>query len=427
MSSTLDAPPRQADTKKINQLPVATRARIMPSSIPSPLTSIPLHNQMHPNRPGMTPYLALTANSNSVARKLKRGLPERRKRGTGLCPDIGKARLLTPEEEIALGRKIQRLNSMDSQREKLIVDLGKEPSDAAWASACGYGLSEEGVGQFSIDYRDCLEAKHVMVASNMRLVMAMAKKYRHVSVPYADLVQEGSLGLIRAAEKYDPARGFKFSTYASWWVQQAIFKAAAHHSRIIRLPVHVHNLLFSMRRANRELTSELGRAPTEGEVANYLQIPVARLKHYMQASRRTLSTETPSGFYGSGKRDSNSAFVLGDTLESRDALAPEDSAEMQLIRHKLAEVMNDLEEEERRVVSLRFGLEDGRFRSNSEIAEMTRCSQDWVRKKELSAMRKLRSPEHQEGLIHFFHSLDGLAKLASPTSGGGSKVGAQRA
>ncbi|CAM9667898.1 unnamed protein product [Chrysoparadoxa australica] len=311
--------------------------------------------------------------------------------------ELGRAKLLTRAQEIELGLKIQQLVEMENVRSKLVEDSGREPTDSEWAEACGY----EGVRRSSFRdlYNECLDAKQLMVRSNMRLVIAVAKRYSRMGVPLADLIQEGCLGLIRAAEKYDPHRGFKFSTYAAWWIQQAIFKAIAYNSRLIRLPVHVHNLLHNVRRARRELVAQLGHSPTdaqvtatataaaaatpstfpsshladcsspsasptnslretEPQVANYLNMPVERLKHYLRASRNTVSTEISAGRPGSAQPGE---FVLGDTLESKDTPAPEDSAEMALFRLKLKEVMSELAEEERRVVVLRYGLDDGKY------------------------------------------------------------------
>ncbi|KAG5183542.1 hypothetical protein JKP88DRAFT_316635 [Tribonema minus] len=304
--------------------------------------------------------------------------------------ELGTADLLSHKQEMELGYKIQQLVAMELIRDQLEVALRRQPTDSEWAEACGY--TREHRELFRAAYTDCLHAKHAMVSSNMRLVIAVAKRYGRMGVPLSDLVQEGSLGLIRAAEKYDPAKGFKFSTYAAWWIQQAIFKAIAYHSRTIRLPVHVHNLLYSVRRARKNLTLELGRAPTEGELASRVGVPLERLRKYLRASRSTISTEIPSASSGFNPQDQ----VLGDTLVARDMVAPEDSAEMGLFRKRLEEVMLALPEEERRVVTLRFGLEDGKSRSLAEIASASRCSKDWVRRTESRAMRKLRAPQHQQ-------------------------------
>ncbi|KAG5188824.1 hypothetical protein JKP88DRAFT_177604 [Tribonema minus] len=307
--------------------------------------------------------------------------------------ELGRAELLSHDQEVVLGKKIQQLMAMESLRDQLQAALRRPPTDDEWAEACGYPADQRRL--FRDAYRERLRAKHAMVSSNMRLVIAVAKRYGRMGVPLSDLVQEGSLGLIRAAEKYDPDKGFRFSTYAAWWIQQAIYKAIAYHSRTIRLPVHVHNLLYSVRRARKALVLELGRTPTEAELAVRVGMPQDRLRRYLRASRTTISTECPSGKPGFNPQDQ----VLGDTLEARDTVAPEDCAERGLFRTRLREVMGALPEEERRVVTLRFGLEDGRTRSLAEVACASRCSKEWVRRTESRALRKLRAPHHQQRCV----------------------------
>lgn len=315
---------------------------------------------------------------------------------------IGTKKLLSHSQEMELGKHIQALIAVESIREELAKALMRPPSDAEWAEACGYGIGER---SFFLDvYKNGIKAKHLMVSCNMRLVVAIAKKYVRLGIPLTDLVQDGCLGLIRAAEKYDPSRGFKFSTYAAWWIQQAIFKAIAYNSRTIRLPVHVHNLLYNVRRIRKTFVKEHGRAPTDCEVADKVGIPVERLRRYLLASRTTISTETPSG-KSSSKSSSVSSNVLGDTFESFENVAPEDLAEIDLCRSKLCEMMDDLPDEERRIVTLRYGLGSGRIMSLQEIAETSRCSKELIRRTEMKALRMLRAPEHHSRLLEFAQAI----------------------
>jgi RNA polymerase sigma factor (sigma-70 family) len=255
------------------------------------------------------------------------------------------------------------------------------------------------------------EAKQLMVQSNMRLVVSIARKYSNVGVSLQDLVQEGSLGLSRAAEKFEPKKGFKFSTYASWWIQQAVFRSIAYHSRTIRLPVHVHNLLNRIRKVRQSLVSELGRAPTNEEIATRLGMTVQKYNKLLHLTKRSISLETPK--YQSNPKDlgHESDDLLGDTIASNRALSDETTAERQvdhsLFHEDLQDMMDILDDDERRVIIARYGLRDGLTRTVTAVAAQLRQSKAWVRSQECRALRKLRRPwyekklkEHQEALAH---------------------------
>jgi RNA polymerase primary sigma factor len=254
------------------------------------------------------------------------------------------------------------------------------------------------------------DAKQRMVQSNMRLVVSIARKYSNVGVSLQDLVQEGSLGLSRAAEKFEPKKGFKFSTYASWWAQQAVFRSIAYHSRTIRLPVHVHNLLNRVRKVKLSLQAELGRAPTNEEMAMKLGLPVQKYNKMMSLTRRSISLEAPK--YKSNPKDlgHEGDDSLGDTISASgvltDETTPEKRVDHGLFHEDLAEMMNILDDDERFVISARYGLKDGMTRTVTAVAAQMKQSKAWVRSQECRALRKLRRPwyekklrEHQDSLM----------------------------
>jgi len=245
-------------------------------------------------------------------------------------------------------------------------------------------------------------AKKRMIHCNMRLVVCIAKKYKGVGVKPEDLVQEGSLGLSRAVERFDPSRGFKFSTYASWWVQQAVFRSMAYHSRIVRLPMHIHAFLNKLRRIRRALTQELDRKPTSIELAAAMDISLEKYERIMRLTKKTISLELPK-YSGNPKDDGESSELrIVDTIESSavfsDTSSPERAAHDVLFKDDLQEILQVLEEDERKVVDLRYGLVDGCTRTAPEVSQIMKKPLNWVRSREFRALRKLRRPWYAKTL-----------------------------
>jgi len=253
------------------------------------------------------------------------------------------------------------------------------------------------------------EAKQRMVECNMRLVVSIARRYHRVGVSVQDLVQEGSLGLARAAEKFDPKRGFKFSTYASWWIQQAVFRSIAYHSRTIRLPVHVHNLLNKVRRTRSMLQQELGRMPTNEEMADEVNMSYEKYNKMMRNTRNAVSLERPK--YQNNPKDlgHESEALIGDMVDSTavifDEKTPEQKVDQRLLHSDIQYMLGKLGEGERSVLCLRYGIDDGITRTVTLVASEMRQTKSWVRSQECRALRKLRRPWYEKRLKEHRESL----------------------
>jgi RNA polymerase nonessential primary-like sigma factor len=292
--------------------------------------------------------------------------------------DIGRVPLLSHEQEITLGRQVQELMALEELREELTMRSGgEEPNEAQLAEAAGLAPA-----QLKRRLQGGRRAKERMVAANLRLVVSVAKKYTKRNMELLDLIQEGTIGLVRGVEKFDPTRGYKFSTYAYWWIRQGITRAIAEKSRTIRLPIHITETLNKLKKAQRELSQELGRTPTVGELAVAAELPEEEVKDLLCRARQPVSLETKVG-------DGEDTELL-DLLAGEGA-GPDEMVAGECLRGDLRELLDQLPELQERVLRLRYGMEGEEPMSLTGIARTLGLSRDKTRNLERRALEQIRS------------------------------------
>lgn len=290
--------------------------------------------------------------------------------------EIGRVPLLTPEQEINYGKQVQKMMSLLEIKQELQKKQAREISLEEWAQKAQMEVKE---------LEKALEkgerAKRKMIEANLRLVVAIAKKYQKRNMEFLDLIQEGSLGLERGVEKFDPTKGFKFSTYAYWWIRQAITRAIAQQGRTIRLPIHITEKLNKIKRTQRELSQRLGRNPTPSEIAQELELEPSQIREYLSVARQPISLDVRVG--------DNQDTELSELLEDQ-SVSPDQFITQELLRQDLRDLLDELTPQQKAVISLRFGLEDGKELSLAKIGKKLELSRERVRQLEHQALAHLR-------------------------------------
>ena len=296
--------------------------------------------------------------------------------------EIGKVDLLTASEEVDLAMKIE---------------AGLEATEKLEAAEAGeLELTRAEMRRLTRIENVGLEAKQALISANLRLVVSIAKRYVGRGMLFLDLIQEGNLGLIRAVEKFDYQKGFKFSTYATWWIRQAITRAIADQARTIRIPVHMVETINKLVRVQRQLLQDLGRDPTPEEIGAEMDMSADRVREIQKISQEPVSLETPIG----EEEDSQ----LGDFIEDSQAIVPPDAASFSMLQEQLTQVLDSLADRERKVIELRFGLVDGHPRTLEEVGREFGVTRERIRQIESKTLAKLRHPSRSSKLKDYIES-----------------------
>jgi RNA polymerase nonessential primary-like sigma factor len=299
--------------------------------------------------------------------------------------EIGRVPLLSHEDEIVLGKQVQKMMALLAIKDELVADLPEaeeanteeaEISNAQWAEAAGITVAE-----LDRHLRRGQRSKRKMIEANLRLVVAVAKKYQKRNLEFLDLIQEGTLGLERGVEKFDPMKGYKFSTYAYWWIRQAITRAIAQQARTIRLPIHITEKLNKIKRVQRELSQKLGRSPNAVEIGQELELEPKQVREYLSIARQPISLDVRIG--------DNQDTELQDLLED-DGASPEDYTVQQSLRSDIFRMLSELTTQQQEVINLRFGLADGNPLSLAKVGQRMGISRERVRQLEQQALKHLR-------------------------------------
>ena len=300
--------------------------------------------------------------------------------------EIGKVPLLSPDEEVELAQSM----SAGNEAERKLAEL-KKKREAGEPVA----VTPEEEAAWKKDYKKGEKAKQKLAEANLRLVVSIAKRYVGRGMLFLDLIQEGNLGLIKAVEKFDYTKGYKFSTYATWWIRQAITRAIADQARTIRIPVHMVETINKVIRVSRQLLQELGHDPSPNEIAAEMNMPVDKVREILKIAQEPVSLETPIG----EEEDSH----LGDFIPDEGASEPSEAASFTLLKEQLMDVLSTLTPREEKVLKLRFGIEDGRTRTLEEVGKEFNVTRERIRQIEAKALRKLRHPSRSKKLKDFLN------------------------